>query len=535
MKQTTNSSLDKENRLPILALLTFYALLVVRNAWISDDAFITFRSVENFLAGYGMGFNPFVRVQSFTHPLWMLLLSFVYFIEQIFVPHAPNALTYITIFLSVGFSVAALYILLTRIARPGMLSFTLPILILTLTGTFIDFSTSGLENPLTHLLLVLFMLAFLTFPGNLLVLSFLASLIALNRIDTLLLVTPALAFAWWIFPLRRAGFLQLIIGFLPMILWTLFSLLYFGFPFPNTAYAKLNTDINSALLMQQGLDYFLNSVNWEPLTFFTILLAGFCLYLNREIKSLFLYAGVVLYLLYIVRIGGDFMSGRFLTAPLLMSVAIISYIEIPRRSLLTALLVTILLGVFSARSPLWGSNMVLQFPTYPIGDRNQISDQRLYYFGNPTEQQFNSFVENGFKDAGLGSPFAGEKWYFTKTRNVMVIDALGRIGYEKGPNIYIIDPLALADPLLARLPVQKKYWQIGHFRRDLPEGYIETLETGEVMIADPDLAAYYEKLQVIIQGPIWDTARMGEIWKFNTGQYDYLVDRYISRQPQVQP
>src|SRR5688500_13451644 len=158
------TSLDKENRLPILALLTFYSLLVIRNAWISDDAFITFRSIENFLAGYGMGFNPFVRVQAFTHPLWMLVLSFVYFIQRLFVPHNPHALSHITVFLSILFSFTTLYLLLTRIARPGTLSFLLPILILALTGSFIDFSTSGLENPLTHLLLVLFMLVFLTMP-----------------------------------------------------------------------------------------------------------------------------------------------------------------------------------------------------------------------------------------------------------------------------------------------------------------------------------------------------------------------------------
>src|SRR5262245_10428589 len=78
------NSLKKENATIIYSLLAFFLLLVIRNAWVSDDAIITFRVVENFLAGYGLGYNPYIRVQAFTHPLWMLLISLVYWIERLF-------------------------------------------------------------------------------------------------------------------------------------------------------------------------------------------------------------------------------------------------------------------------------------------------------------------------------------------------------------------------------------------------------------------------------------------------------------------
>lgn len=97
-------------------------------------------------------------------------------------------------------------------------------------------------------------------------------------------------------------------------------------------------------------------------------------------------------------------------------------------------------------------------------------------------------------------------------------------GYKKGPNVYVIDNYALADPLLAHLPAVE--WEIGHFRREIPEGYVETLQSGENHIADPNLALYYSKLQVLMTGPIWNKNRMVEIWNFNTGQYDYLLERY---------
>src|SRR5262245_30077640 len=46
---------------------------VVLRSWIEEDAFITFRVVDNFVHGYGLRWNVFERVQSYTNPLWMLL------------------------------------------------------------------------------------------------------------------------------------------------------------------------------------------------------------------------------------------------------------------------------------------------------------------------------------------------------------------------------------------------------------------------------------------------------------------------------
>jgi hypothetical protein len=43
-------------------------------AWVSDDAYLTFRTIENFLNGYGLRWNALERVQTYTHPLWMLLM-----------------------------------------------------------------------------------------------------------------------------------------------------------------------------------------------------------------------------------------------------------------------------------------------------------------------------------------------------------------------------------------------------------------------------------------------------------------------------
>jgi len=114
-----------------------------------------------------------------------------------------------------------------------------------------------------------------------------------------------------------------------------------------------------------------------------------------------------------------------------------------------------------------------------------------------------------------------------------VMKHIGFFGFYAGPEIHIIDPLGIGDLLLSKLPYDKRPnfweegWRIGHFFRLIPLGYMETLESGENVIEDKCLAEYYDKLSIITRGDLLDANRIQEIWKMNTGQYDYLLDAYI--------
>jgi len=55
-----------------------YAVVLVRTAWMCDDAYITLRTIDNFVQGYGLVWNVGERVQVYTHPLWMFLISAFY-------------------------------------------------------------------------------------------------------------------------------------------------------------------------------------------------------------------------------------------------------------------------------------------------------------------------------------------------------------------------------------------------------------------------------------------------------------------------
>ena len=134
--------------LTLLALL--FAAVVVRTAWVADDAFITFRTVTNALDGYGLRWNVAERVQTYTHPLWMLLLL------------AGTAVTHNAYLSALGLSfvltacTAGLILTIAR-WRPAPSAFAL--LAMIWSSAFVDYSTSGLENTLSHALLALLLAA----------------------------------------------------------------------------------------------------------------------------------------------------------------------------------------------------------------------------------------------------------------------------------------------------------------------------------------------------------------------------------------
>ncbi|MCG6162107.1 hypothetical protein LFX13_17800, partial [Leptospira bandrabouensis] len=49
------------NTILFLFVLSLYAFLFYHGAWLSDDSFITFRVVDNFLNGFGIRWNRLER------------------------------------------------------------------------------------------------------------------------------------------------------------------------------------------------------------------------------------------------------------------------------------------------------------------------------------------------------------------------------------------------------------------------------------------------------------------------------------------
>lgn len=532
-----NSAIDFEHRkdgqIALLLLVVVFAFVVIKNAWVGDDAYITFRTVENFLSGHGLTYNTLERVQTYTHPLWMFLISATYFITNRVLGIGFWAQLYYTVvWLSIVVSITAALILVFGIGR-SKLSAVLAITILILSKAYIDYSTSGLENPLSHLILALFLWVYFRKSGvsqnKLFLLALLAALAALNRPDTLLLYLPALAVAWWQTRDRLRGLLRILLGFLPLILWELFSLFYYGSLSPNTAYAKLSTGIGLGMLVKQGYFYFLNSISLDPLTLCVIAFVLLLPFASKQWRFLPLTVGILLYLLYVVRIGGDFMSGRYFAAPLLMAAAILAVYPFKDwKAFGLLLLVVLLVGLNSPRPPVAFTELSQVVSTAGLDpkdliDEKGISDEHLYY------QSRLGLIQDSPEQRYPGSSYAGKKWKPGKQpASVETTGPLGIFGYVKGPDVHVIDSNGLADPLISRLPIQDpNHWRIGHFKHIVPDGYMETLESGENEIADANLARYYDQLRLITRGSLMDAERLATIIRFNLGYYDPLLQAYI--------
>ncbi len=501
----------------LIFFLLVFSWAVIRNAWISEDAYITLRTVDNFIHGYGLTWNPGERVQTYTHPLWMLLLSAIYYFT--------HEVYYSTLFLSIAISLLAVILFAFQIV--GNRIAILGITVLIFSKAFVDYSTSGLENPLSNLILTLFFLIYLRRKANFKTLFFLFLLTALslvNRLDTVLLFLPPLVYV--LFKTRRAnGLFAAVLGLSPFIAWEIFSLFYYGFPFPNTAYAKLNTGITDIQLIRQGLLYLLNSVQADPLTLLIIVL-GIIIPLRKPNKCFLPFSlGIILYLIYVVKIGGCFMSGRFLGVPLFCAVMILCSCRVilSNRQMLIIFSAIVLVGLISPHPTLFGRR------DYKISDAgwdaNGIADERAFYYS-----------QSGLLQSGRANKLMSDPWVRAGKQaraegiDLVVSVRIGLFGFFAGPRVHIIDLLALGDPLLSRLPaLENPKWRVGHFQRLIPKGYVETLQTGENQLDDKNLAEYYDKLALITRGKLWDLTRLVTIWNMNTGKYCHLIDRHFYR------
>jgi len=65
----------REGFLVVVGTFAAFTYLFLANSWVGDDAYIMFRVVDNFVNGYGLRWNVANRVQAYTHPLWMLVMT----------------------------------------------------------------------------------------------------------------------------------------------------------------------------------------------------------------------------------------------------------------------------------------------------------------------------------------------------------------------------------------------------------------------------------------------------------------------------
>ena len=316
--KTKNLNYLKENQIQLITRIlgTFaFIYIILLTSWISDDAQITFRTILNFVSGLGITFNYGERVQAFTHPLWFFVLSSVIAITR--------ELYVTTQIVSIIISLVAIIVFSKMELTLGKKNLLLvsPLFYLIFSWAFCDYLTSGLENPLSYLLISL--LLYFLFHANLekyvARIYIILSLIVLNRYDLGLIFLPLALVLMYTYVNKKNFLNKLWGGVLILLIWVTFSIIYFGTPFPNTFFAKLNADYPLIEVYNRGVNYYKSLL--LDLNSIIILILGFLsLILYRDRFTVSLLVGKLMYLYYILHVGGDFMLGRFFSVIIFISI-----------------------------------------------------------------------------------------------------------------------------------------------------------------------------------------------------------------------
>lgn len=343
----------------ILALIVLIAICInsvyrmKQINFIQDDAYITLRYVENFISGNGLVFNQSERVEGYTNLLWLLLLSFIAIIVKIFSMQVDMSL--ISQLFSLLFSLVLLvfsfyftkrflfekyppknnfeinFILIISLIPPLLISFSTP---------FIYWGVSGMESTLFTFLVLFSVFRYLFNDKKKFDLVFVAVLVlnTVLRPEGLLIFILIVAHSFIInrkkintdatqtnvkLMIKKNEIILYVILFLILMI---FRLIYYGYPLPNTFYAKTGFNLEH---FNRGLEYVINGIGNQ-------FIYGFLLFVPiinfrrtnicKETFFFFFFVGV--YLFFIAIIGGDVLPiDRFLL-PVLPLVIIFSSITI---------------------------------------------------------------------------------------------------------------------------------------------------------------------------------------------------------------
>ena len=521
-----------------IVLLAIFLFLVARLSWLSDDSLITLRTALNLTHGWGPGFNAWESVQGYTHPLWFLTWI------------ALGTITgeWILSILIFSLICSTIAVAIALWLAPNAVAIITTFAVLLFSSAFADFSTSGLENPMSFLWLgVLFLLvsrssASRGLPNGLVpVLAGLTSAaILLTRLDLALFVGPVLL--WFVYRNRRQIRVLVLTGIsmlAPLSVWAAWSFTTYGALLPNTFTAKTNLLIPQAELATQGFRYVVFSIERDLISGLAIVTAILlAVFLGNMLVRMWA-LGIVLYVAYAMWVGGDFMAGRFLSVPVYVSALLIASAPVWRRAQIVeggeslkreSLGAAAAAAVLLVLVPVLGATgLTPSAINGPSGQRFEtlagIGDERglwttqfrhgWYWFmtmgTSPPVEGFLSLDEVASEDGYLEglSELVSTNSRIQPLREYVALwptrageagptavgvscGSLATGGLLTGPQVHWIDECALTDAYLAEQPYWSPpfRWVPGHFKRRIPEGYRFAVLTGDSsLMADPGDAA----------------------------------------------
>jgi arabinofuranosyltransferase len=485
--------------------------LIFWKAWISEDAFITLRHVDNFLHGYGPVFNIAERVEGFTHPLWFAVLAFFRWMGL-----SPKGAAILPALLA---SFGSLYILFFKIRirdETGSPSFLNPAAaILIGTSAFIDFGTSGLETALSYLLLVVYAKFILEnrWLKQPILTGLIASCLVMTRPDFGIFLI--LIFSMYLYelatkkiPLKQ--FVQLLV--FPILFvgsYQIFRMGYYASLLPNPFYTKSGSGAHWSQGLKYIWDLFQGSL--VPVILFLAILMFFLKRNHGNLKNrlLVLFSGMI-HGFFVIRGGGDFMHGRFLLpAFLLITLSQTGVFErlLDKKTVFKIVCIVLCLIFFFS-----------SLRVTPIQKRGQpihlnITDERYFYYKDkiiPLKYLFTDTMILIWKTIGIN--------YQDLARNAelnirIAYKNVGFTGFYAGPRVYVLDELGLTDPVVSRMALTMRK-RPGH-EKNAPLGYLILRQL-----------TFYDT-----PFPLWNEAaetKYGVLWDLSPKtlrKFDFMLDK----------
>lgn len=436
----------------LVALIAF-AWMTYRFNWLVDDAFISFRYAKHLAEGCGLRYNPGLAppTEGYSNFLWVIVLALA---AKLGLP-AEVA--------SRCLSVSCGALLVWRVTRfIGMRTRLRPIplivcaVFLATSPPVAVWATSGLAT-LPYVLLTF--LAFELLPTGEngrrgLGAGIAYAALVLIRVDGMLWVAGLIILAVlraWVLRDRRA-FRPIIlctgIAAATLIALTIFRLTYFGWPLPNTVYAKVGL---SVMAVERGGKYVLGFLLAFP-HLMPIMVAGAVAARNRHVLDLGHQAALIAacVLGYAVLAGGDWMAMGRLLVPALPFIAILLGLVFGR---IASDVGTLACGVVVVAMSL--------LPAYNLHVVPHALRERLPFRYNSPKfaSEYEQWMEERdltHERAALGRALKQH----TRPGETLVCVAIGAVGYYS--EMFVYDRAGLVNAEVAHRPAPRRRYSAGH-------------------------------------------------------------------------
>ena len=505
-----------------LVLITFFViyltqlLYVIDNRFVMDDAFIYLRYARNISQGYGFVWNPGeLPVEGFTSILYLMILVVI---EKLNLP---------TLFLAPTIGMVCSLLILIMSWKLGemlipkhYLEKSLSVILIGLSPTFMFWTDSGMDIALYSALVLLSVIIYINYlqhksPAWLVVFMF--AITSFGRPEGLYLFGATLLFDILVNHKKilsrhiLAMFIAFCVIYIPVFAW---KWLYFGYPFPNTYYAKtggLSTIKyqfeGGAIYLGRGLFSLVASLGVPIILLLSRLRK---ISWNRTISKeiAYLFGLVVISWGGILVNGGDhFVYSRFLMPTIPLATILIIMVGVPfyleNIKIDNKIFSILIAAIIFMTSFLFWKPWTLIFPAWKNTSLPKPNASYLEYFND---------WDSGFINMGktLSSTLPKD--------STIAVVPVGAIGYYS--NMTVIDMVGIVDSVEAHEPLNPYYastWRPGHDKGD--GAYILNRQPDYIQLIDsltslpfPELDDSAKQYKSIIE--VWNSPEFQSNYEF---------------------